>query len=248
MHCTPNRCANNFEKQLIFYKKHYQSVNEYDLNLFFTARVWNHDKPGLIVSFDDGLRSNFDYAFPLLNKHGFCGWFFVPVNFINTNSDYQNEFMKQNAIRSDEIYDDGRFAMNEFELIQLFTNNHVLGTHTLSHYRFENNDSVLKLFEEINDSKTQLEVITKQHVSSFCWVGGELEHYTNSAHSMIKETGYSYSFMTNSFPIKFNTDRLQIQRTNIESSFSFAHTLFCISGFYDLLYYWKRLKLSKKFG
>jgi peptidoglycan/xylan/chitin deacetylase (PgdA/CDA1 family) len=156
--------------------------------------------------------------------------------------------MSQNVISSTEIYDDGRFAMNEFELIQLINNNNVVGSHTLSHYRFDKNDSVLKLREEINDSKTQLEIITKQHVSSFCWVGGESEHYTNYAHSMIKETGYLYSFMTNSFPIKFNTDRLQIQRTNIESSFSFAHTLFCISGFYDLLYYWKRIKVNKIFS
>ena len=78
-HDTPEHESSSLEQQLIFFKKHFSNVNQSDLNLFFANKEWHKDKPGLILSFDDGLRSNFDVAAPLLEKFGFTAWFFIPI-------------------------------------------------------------------------------------------------------------------------------------------------------------------------
>src|SRR5208337_3082649 len=81
-HGTSQDTAENFERQLAFYARHYTSVSLTDLDRFFQLQRWDKKRPGLIISFDDGLSSNYSVAASLLEKYGFLGWFFVPVDFI----------------------------------------------------------------------------------------------------------------------------------------------------------------------
>src|SRR5438552_1803817 len=74
--------AANFESHLAYYVKRFVNVNEDDLRGFLGGKPWLHSKPGLIISFDDGNRSHFELAAPLLEKHGLTGWFFIPSGLI----------------------------------------------------------------------------------------------------------------------------------------------------------------------
>src|SRR5262245_50139637 len=75
-HGSPPSLAGALEDQFRYFSEHYAPVSLDDLDRFFSSGVWHKDRPGLLISFDDGLRSNFDVAVPLLEKFGLIGWFF----------------------------------------------------------------------------------------------------------------------------------------------------------------------------
>lgn len=234
----------NFERQLQFYLKHYTPATYEDLEHFFKTGKWDKLKPGLIISFDDGLRENFDYAVPILEKYGFKGWFFIPAGLINASSEEQLQFIGKSEGKYPHTYDDGRYFMTWDELKYL-TKAHVLGCHTFTHHRMNVNDSETLLTKEISDAKQLMQEKLGAEVTIFCWVGGEEHTYTHAAAKKIKDSGYRYSFMTNSYPLKPGQSPLQIQRTNVEARFPMHLVKFQLSPLMDLLYSRKRKRVCK---
>ena len=62
-HDVPYALAPAFESQLQFYARHFVSMNYQDL-LSLHAGEWPYEKPGLLLSFDDGLRSHAEVVAP----------------------------------------------------------------------------------------------------------------------------------------------------------------------------------------
>jgi phage replication-related protein YjqB (UPF0714/DUF867 family) len=85
----------------------------------------------------------------------------------------------------------------------------------------------------------------QREVDSFCWVGGEERSYSAAAARLIRTCGYRYAFMTNSSLVRPATSPPQIQRTNIEVSWSLEIVEFQLSGIVDLLYLRKRLRVNR---
>ena len=67
-HGVSAETAGNFERQLAYYAERFNSVSLADLDNFFQLKRWDKKRPGLIISFDDGLSSNYSVAAPLLDK------------------------------------------------------------------------------------------------------------------------------------------------------------------------------------
>ncbi|MFC1921401.1 polysaccharide deacetylase family protein [Chloroflexota bacterium] len=222
-HQTPAETASNFEKQLEFYKHHFCPVSLPDLSRFLNSREWEKDKPGLIISFDDGFKNNYEVAAPLLEEFGFTGWFFVPTAFIYTPGVEQPKYI------------DGYVTMSWDELRKL-DRKHVIGCHTETHHRMVASTSEEKLDEEIIQSKHFLEEKLGHQVDIFCWCGGEKSSYSGAAAKYISKAGYQYAFMTNCAPILFTTDSLHLQRTNIESHWPIELVKYQLCGLMDILY------------
>jgi len=241
---TPEFESFKLEQQLIFYKKHFSDVSISDLDQFFKNRKWHKDKPGLILSFDDGLRSNYEIASPLLEKYGFTGWFFIPTDFPGVQVNEQIKFIKKHRIATRVNYNDGRIAMTWNEIQQL-DKKHVIGCHTKTHHRMLASTTKDKLQSEIRESKRILEEKLGHSVDTFCWVGGEELSYSSQAAQTIREAKYKYSFMTNCMPITIQTNTLQLQRNNVETSWSINLVKFALCGIMDLLYMPKRKRVNK---
>ncbi len=245
-HDTPEKYSKNFENQLLFYKQHFSPVSIQDLQLFLDTGVWHKQKPGLIISFDDGLQANYKVAKPLLEKYGFKGWFFIPPGFIETSPEKQNDFAQHHNISSTiNSGSNKRIAMSWNELSDL-NKEHIIGCHTFTHHRMDIQDTEDILKKEIIDSKLLIEKRLNNQVDIFCWVGGEEHTYTKEAAKYIRKAGYRYSFMTNTHPIISSTQPLQLQRTNIESFFPLEVVKFQLSGLLDLFYYFKRRRVNQK--
>jgi len=232
-HDTPKKLEYNFKQQLMFYKKYYCPVNLKDLENLLNDE-WKKGKPGLIISFDDGLQSNYTIAAPLLEKYGFTGWFFIPVGLIGTGKckDFNHTGNKDCSYMS-------------WREITKLNKNHIIGCHTLTHCRLSNAISNKKLEQEIVESKKILEDKLSSKNDIFCWVGGEEETYTAKAAKYIREAGYIYSFMTNNKPIFPGTNRFQLQRTNIEVDWPLSLVKFYLSGIMDIIYIGKRHRVNK---
>lgn len=232
-HGTSKKYQDNFEKQLIFFKQNYSSVKIKDLDNLLSGD-WKKEKPGLIISFDDGLKSNYDVAKPLLEKYGFMGWFFVPVGLIGTG----NCKLQDKTNTKDCSY------MNWEDILKL-SKYHIIGCHTFTHCRLYSNTSEYKLKGEIVNSKEILEQKLNKKIDVFCWVGGEEKTYTAKAAKYIRKAGYKYSFMTNNKPIFPRTNRFQLQRTNIEVDWPLSLVKFYLSGIMDIIYTGKRNRVSR---
>lgn len=253
-HATVAASAENFEKQLAFYQRHYVSVTRADLDSLLSGQ-WAHNKPGILLSFDDGLRSNYEVAAPLLEKYGFCGWFFVPVGLIHDFGVSVNEpedkllLHEANICTQLEGYDshDLRRMMN-WEEVKKLTEHHVVGCHSISHVRLAKNLDQNRLEMEIIDAKRLMQENLNAEVDVFCWVGGEEWAYSGASAQLIRSAGYKLSFMTNMQVATQHTNPLEIQRTNIEADWSLSTVRFYLSGIMDVAYAPKRKRVARVIG
>jgi len=232
-HSTPQENMVQFEEQLKYFSKHYTSVSKEDLKAFLEGKL-KRRKPGLIISFDDGLESNYNNAKPLLEKYNFQGWFFIPSGLVESGNCKKEHLTGESSER----------YMNWDEVRDL-NNTHVIGSHTHTHKRLSKSLSEKMLIQEIKYSKIELEKMTNSEIDVFCWVGGESESYSKEASSIIKESGYKFSFLTNHFPILPSENSLQLERTNIEADWPIHLVKFYMSPLMDLKYKKKRNNIKK---
>jgi len=176
-HDTPGNTSGNFNRQLVYYRQHYSPVSLTELSSFLENGSWNRGKPGLIIAFDDGYKSNFSIAAPRLDEHGFVGWFFIPTDYMYAET---NESPKSL---------DGIPTMS-WEEIKKLDKNHVIGSHTMSHHRMVAATPPARMNSEIAQSKKVLEEQLQHEISVFCWCGGETPTYNATAAMCIKQAGY----------------------------------------------------------
>ena len=242
-HDVPASKNGAFERQLRYYARHYVPVDYAGLTAFLDG-TWSAPKPGLIISFDDGLRSHAEVAAPLLEHYGFTGWFFVPLGFVETPAAEQAEYARSHQIQYFDEFPDGRVAMS-LEEVRRLARRHVVGCHTHSHCRLRADVPADALRHEIARAKHYLEHMLEGEVPVFCWVGGEEGSYSRAAAQLIHRSGFRHSFMTNSTIILPGSDPLQLQRTNIEVHYPLSLVRFQLSGFLDLLYTGKRRRVNR---
>ena len=242
-HGTSLKDMDNFEKQLEFFKTRFVNVTLNDLGGFFNSRWRRKNKPGLIITFDDAHRSNFANALPLLNRHGFTGWFMIPCGVVDYHTEDQSKFIGSYLTEDEQQFPDRRFVMNWDEVKEI-SMNHVLGCHTFSHHRMHYHDAPSVLEKEIIRAKTYLEEQSGHKIQVFCWVGGEEWAYTKRAADTVRQAGYLFSFMTNTAPITRRTLPHQIQRTNIEADYPIYLVRFQLGILMDIFYLLKRMRVN----
>lgn len=221
-HGVPKEFEQNFEEQVCYFISKYKTMDLEDLDNYFKGKI-HTDKPMLLITFDDGYKDNYDYAVRCLDKYGVKAFFFVVA---------------------DKIGDEDR--MNTDMLRSMIRRGHEIGSHTSSHYRFnEKSDDYDKNYHEIIDSKFMIEERIEKTIRTFCWCGGEYKTYSSSAEKLIEEN-YDYSFLTNAGVISRKTSPFNLNRINIESRWKIELVRFQLSGILDLLYLPKRLLVKRR--
>lgn len=238
-HCTPAGAACNFERQLRFFRSHFVPAAPDDLDECIAGR-WNAPKPGIVLTFDDGYRSNYDIAAPLLEKNGFRGVFFIPsaevaltrgaadINFRSAGPDQPEPRLSWPECRD------------------LAARGHTIGSHTRTHLRLSDDQSTESLNKEIAQSRVEIRRILGIDVRDFCWVGGEEWAYGKIAYQEVVRAGYTRAYMTNLFPVLPGSSPFWIQRTNIEADWPVAQAKLYLSGIMDIAYWPKRRRLHRK--
>lgn len=239
-HDVPPEDAARFEEHLRYYVAHYVCVAEADL-VGLLAGQWPHAKPGLLLSFDDGLRSHAEVVKPLLEQYGISGWFFVPIGFVDSPESDQQGFAQRHRIDCFEARP-GRLALT-WEQVRDLDRRHTVGCHTWDHHRLSGEVDFVR---EIRDAKAKLELELGHAVSDFCWVGGEEASYSRAAAQMIRDAGFERSFMSSSSPIRPGSNPLQLQRTNVESGYELALVRLLLSGVADLWHARRRRRVNRQ--
>lgn len=244
-HDVPATEADVFEAQLAYFARHFEPV-DLDGLLSLAAGDWPHQRPGLILSFDDGLATHAHVAAPLLEKYGFVGWFMVPTGFVDTPPSEQAAFARSHSIvpRAPAL-PDGRLAITWDELRRL-SQRHVIGCHTINHVRFSDVVGAGTLEHETSHARSRFAKEIDGGVDVFAWVGGEESSYSAAGAAAIRQAGFHVALMTNNAVFRPGDDLMKVQRTNVETTYDPALTQLHLSGFYDILYGPKRHRLDAK--
>lgn len=229
--------------QFRWYAQRFCPATAGDLRSVLGGDPWRRPRPGIVLTFDDGLRSNFEVAAPLLERHGLRGWFFVPTGFIDCPAASQRAYASRHNLLGailEPRREDDRVAMTWQELRELTARGHEVGSHTQSHARLGEDVDPGTVRREVLDSKSIAEARLGVAVRSFCWVGGELSSYSRRAAECIAEAGYEFAFQTTCGLVTRRTSPLQIPRTNVEDRWPLEMASFQTSGILDLAYVRKR--------
>ena len=138
-HEVASEHADAFEQQLRHYAKHFAPVGRDELFALHEDR-WQADKPGLLITFDDGLRSHIEVAAPLLEKYGMTGWFMVPAAAV------------RDAPGAPEWEHTVPYETLDYAGLRELDRRHVIGCHTFSHRRLEASLSSDEITREIPEA------------------------------------------------------------------------------------------------
>lgn len=221
-HDTFEKNTKNFIKQINLYKNNYTIINYNQLKRFLAGEL-KLDKPGLLITFDDGLKGNYKTAKKVLEKLNIGAIFFISAQKIGLDN-----------------------YMSKDEIIKLLRNPlFSIGCHTATHHRMNKLDNENILNFEIIESKKELEQMFNINIESFCWCGGELETYTQNAYKKIKNN-YEYCFTTNSKIVLKNENKMWLERINIEDNWDISLVMFQICGLMDIKYIKKRKIIKQR--
>ncbi|WP_422002470.1 polysaccharide deacetylase family protein [Reyranella sp.] len=237
-HQTPAHSRDGLERQLAFYLRHYDPAGPDDLDACLAGRLAGN-RPRLLITFDDGYRSNHDVAAPLLEKHGFRAFFFLPEAYVAADRAAADAAF---AAASDEP--EPRLCWPEARALE--ASGHRIGCHSRTHVRLGDDLSGERLHDEITRAGQDMAAALGHPVEDFCWVGGEEWSYGAGAFDEIRRAGYRRVFMTNLLPVRPGSSPIWIQRTNVEAGWPLREVEFYLSGLMDLAYAPKRRRLARK--
>jgi len=243
-HGTPAALSANLRRQFEYLARRFVGVKPSDLEGLLSTGDWPHNKPGVIITFDDGLRSNYEVAAPLLEEFGLVGWFFVPTAFVDIPPLNQVEYANRHHIRPGLPPPDGRVAMSWSEIRALGAR-HVVGCHTASHRRLHAKVPPSEIRDEVVEAKRVMEERIGCEVQAFCWVGGEEENFSHETAVVIRDAGFRFAFMSCSGAVGHGTNPLQIHRTNIEGDWPLHLLPFQLGGFMDVFHGPKRRRVNR---
>lgn len=168
--------VDNFEEQLEHLKKHnYKTLT---MDEFYKWKKGEIDLPykSVLITFDDGFLSNYQYAFPLLKEYGMNATVFVVGSFIGASD--ENEWKGNvKTYMSMEILED---VKENYQNIEIYSHSNNL------HYQGAINQNKEVLSEDLKNFNS-----TISNVDVYCYPFGQ---YNDNMIEALKENNYKMAF------------------------------------------------------
>lgn len=190
-----------FDWQMRYLKENgYESVSMADVMDHFEKGKHLPEKP-IVITFDDGYKDNYDFAYPIMKKYGFTGTIFVVSKSIgNTNFyDVDKRLQPENKI------------MDWHEIKELDRAGFVIGAHTVDHPHLAE-ISPEEARYQIQESKRALEFGLNKPVEFFCYPYGS---HNDTVADLVKEAGYRAAVTTQLGLAKKDTHPYKIPRVRV---------------------------------
>lgn len=177
--CAVSARPEAFDQHLQWLKAHCEIVPF--SHVADAARPGRPGRPVVAITFDDGYADNYEYAFPLLRRHGAAATFFVTAGFLERDPQVMGRF--HNSLRPlawDQVREMRQAGM-EF------------GAHTYSHPNLSRLDRVAAEVE-LKRSKFILEDRLGEPVSAMAYpFGVPRRHFTTETMDIASAVGYRYA-------------------------------------------------------
>jgi peptidoglycan/xylan/chitin deacetylase (PgdA/CDA1 family) len=192
-HSTSRAKAGQYDHELAQYSRFFSSVKQDEIDQYLVTGQWNKPKPGLIVSVYEGYRNGYDVLLPLLERHGFIGWFFVITGFIDAPVKDQLQFALGHDIDMlTREYPDGRYALTWDQLREL-DKKHVIASHSRSHTQLSLLPSATRE-EEIIGAQQEFKKQLGHPVRAFASLTGPAYGENKLTDRLVAAAGYDFVF------------------------------------------------------
>ncbi|MFH0975258.1 MAG: polysaccharide deacetylase family protein [Spirochaetota bacterium] len=170
-----NTVPAEFEEQIKFlHSSGYKTILSKDIPVVLAPAerniLGNNRKP-VLINFDDGYESVYNYAYPIMKKYGYKGILFIITDKIEN--------------------DPTRMYMNKDQISELIKEGWEVGSHTVTHPNL-NSISIDNITEEIAHSKTVLETMFGVQVISFAYPYGL---FNKKLLNLVRDN-YKYAYST----------------------------------------------------
>ena len=196
-----------FEYQMRYLKEHHYNV--ISLDEFILAKRENKKLPrnSVVLTFDDGVDSNYTSAFAILKEFNLPATMFVPTDFIGKPGHMTLEQLKEMMQAGIEI-----------------------ASHSITH-RYLPDLNPAEQEEEVFKSKAVLEEALNTKIKYFSYpVGG----FTEEVKQFVKDAGYQAALSTNRGYDRKNNDLYEIKRIRFSDKDRRDDILFIkLSGYYN---------------
>jgi len=241
IHDTPKKDHYIYEKQIEFLLLNGWKL--LDPKKFIKNKIKKKKIIGknLVITFDDGLKSNMGLAEKLKNKFGIKSIFFVPYSFVNMK---KTKDIKKFCVNKLNIFKKKYYNLNLNlkDLRKLILDGHVIGSHTINHLNLKNIVDIKQLKNEIAGSKRLLTKLTGKKINVFAFTFGSLKDINKKS---LKISLNNYDLVFSGIRGNNIKNNRILFRDEINGSYSKYMCQSLLSGNIDFLYSSKRKKLLK---
>ncbi len=182
-----------FERQMQFIKEEGYNV----IPLSDVVAHLKSSKPlegkNIAITFDDGYKSQHTFAFPILQKFGYTGTFFI----------YTNAIDKLSA------------SMTWDEIIDLDSHGMSIGAHTRSHAMLTTISDKSILHDEIEGSKEDIQAHLKKNIDLFAYPFGAQDELIKTE---VEQAGFTGAVSVNMGHLQTKTIRYALKRYNVNDN------------------------------
>ena len=237
-HNIPYKDFDKFEAQIKCIDRDYGFIRPDDLQNILAGKM-KYTGTKVLLTFDDGFKSNILLAEKVLDPLGIKAIFFIPPGFINTkNRDEQKTFIAKNIynnhFKPEEIPDD-MAPMSWQDLERLLDQGHTIGAHTINHRRLTEVESEEELKREIVESGDMLQKKLGIDIEHFSYPFGNIESINLIAMRIIRER-YKYCYSGIRGNNSINTNPYAILRDPVSIDDPNAYFQFIVSDGLGLMY------------
>ena len=219
------------ESNLKALKKTYNFI---DPNKFDMDNNYPKGKKNLLITFDDGFKSNFFFANTVLKKLKIKGIFFIVSDLISSNNYKKKKKVLKNIFPQESFSDKIKFdVMTWSDLRNLEKMGHVIGAHTKSHLRLTDIKSLSILKNQI---LSPINTFKKNQIKKpifFAYSFGDFYSFNKKCFNIAKD---KYEFIFSGIRGDNKNFNKVLFRDNIEDNYTFEMINFFIRGYSDFLY------------
>ncbi len=197
--CSSPLCVGSsiFENQMRYLKENDFHVISPEQLLAFLEYREGLPKKSVLITMDDGYRSAYEIAYPILKKYGFTATFFIYTNFVGVS----------------------KMAITWDQLKELKANGFSIGSHTISHSDLTQRedgeteaDWMARIDKELHGSKQILDKKLNQDTISLAYPYGK---YDQRAIETARKAGYKMAMSVQRGGNPFFADPLYLRRDMI---------------------------------
>lgn len=200
-----------FERQMRFLKVHHYNVLPLESLATLIKERKRIPSKAIVITFDDGYKDNYIYAFPILKKYNLPATIFIITDEVG---------------RADRLSWDEIKAMQDSGIV-------TFGSHALGPEPLINIKSEIDLKKQIFDSKKILEEKLGRRISAFSYPEGR---FNNAIKQLVMTAGYKLAVTTSPGKKFSNDDIFALKRLRISAT---SDNLFVYwiqtSGFYTFI-------------
>ena len=185
------------------------------------------------MTFDDGLKSSFEFIMSELTPRNIRVIVFVPTIILRNEPEEQLQLaLRRRFPGLEHLREEQYLSINPDEIHQLTRAGHWVMPHSHTHARLSLLRTEQQFYEEIEKPKQILEAIVEGTADVFAFPYGDMTALSRQAYEWIRRT-YRYCFTAIGGPTTPHVNELLLRRDNVDQSFDFILVEAKLDGVFD---------------